>query len=760
MAGSTSDRVFRQMHQLLDFGAVGTMSDAQLLDHFVSRRDEAAEVAFEAMVIRHGPMVLRVCRSVLHNAHDAEDAFQAVFLVLANRAGAIRRSESVASWLFGVARRVATRAKRGAARRQRLNQVVAERTSVSDLQAEDDPDWEILHEEVHDLPERLRAPVVLCYLQGLTYAAAARELGLSEMAIRGRLSRGRERLRQRLTRRGVMIPAGIMIAGAAGQAEAAIPGTLIHSTVRIALGFAAGNTAAILARGVLNSMLLQRLRVATALLSLAMGGNYLAWHTFASAVDGKSQTNPGPAVVRAPGALPATIPARLSGRADDGHGNPIPGATISLFSLGGRGLNLTGRATTDQEGHYIITDATLPVLTSFNGYLFPKEITPYAEFMLSGAVPGLGITWSPPKSIYAIKEPDPNDIQVRRAPLGEPVVLDLTFRKAAALRGKVVDDQRNPLPGAKLQVLGADLLDDAGREMNYPQGYDLTAILGPVGRAVTDREGRFRMDGLPDRTCFFISARRPDADDATVNFYAATIDGPNTIHEELPPDAYNGRGRHEVKTGDLAIILPKLRPIAVTVMADDTGQPFPRVRIGTSTPVTEIASSGTTDGAGKTVLNLPPGRYEIYSDPPLETRYIRTEHPLLVVERGHGAQPYVVRQKAGFELLIEAVEADSGKPVAGARFWKVPEHQSELRGEIRPSTFIVENPWTDAKGKLRAVLPPEPGQRYRFRFAGIRAPNGGISLAEHYEADPAESASIELAAGKTVRLRFVLRKPS
>jgi hypothetical protein len=203
------------------------------------------------------------------------------------------------------------------------------------------------------------------------------------------------------------------------------------------------------------------------------------------------------------------------------------------------------------------------------------------------------------------------------------------------------------LPGVKLQVQGADLLDDAGREINYPQAYDLRAILGPVGRAITDREGRFRMDGLPDRACFFISARRPEADDATVNFYAATIDGPNTVHEELPPDAFNGRRRHEVKSGDLAIILPKLRPIAVTVMADDTGQPFPRVRIGTSTPVTEIASSGTTDGAGKTLLNLPPGRYEIYSDPPIETRYIRTEHLLLVVERGHGAQPYVVRQKAG-----------------------------------------------------------------------------------------------------------------
>src|SRR5262249_23079684 len=153
------------------------------------------------------------------------------------------------------------------------------------------PDWEILHEEINGLPERLRASIVLCYLQGLTYAAAAHQLGLSEMAIRGRLARARERLRQRLTRRGVTVPAGLLVAGAAGQAQAAIPMTLIHSTIRVALGFMAGNTAAILARGVLDSMLLDQLRVATVLLCLGIGAGYWAWHTFASAVDRKDQAN-------------------------------------------------------------------------------------------------------------------------------------------------------------------------------------------------------------------------------------------------------------------------------------------------------------------------------------------------------------------------------------------------------------------------------------------------------------------------------------
>ncbi len=153
----------RQVHRLFNSGAVGTMTDAQLLDQIVARRDEAAEAAFEELVIRHGPMVLRVCRGLLHDLHDAEDAFQAVFLVLANRAGSIRHRRSLASWLFGVARRVAKRDRRSAARRRARNQVLAERTPEIELPAERDPDWGILHEEIQDLPQRLRAPIVLCY---------------------------------------------------------------------------------------------------------------------------------------------------------------------------------------------------------------------------------------------------------------------------------------------------------------------------------------------------------------------------------------------------------------------------------------------------------------------------------------------------------------------------------------------------------------------------------------------------------------------
>ncbi len=125
MANSSSDSVQKQVQRLFNLGTVGSLSDAQLLDWFVSERDEAREAAFEELMIRHGPMVFRVCRSVLQDTHDAEDAFQAAFLVLAHRARSIRRRGSVASWLFGVAHRVASRARRRAARRRARDQRIA-----------------------------------------------------------------------------------------------------------------------------------------------------------------------------------------------------------------------------------------------------------------------------------------------------------------------------------------------------------------------------------------------------------------------------------------------------------------------------------------------------------------------------------------------------------------------------------------------------------------------------------------------------------
>ena len=177
-------------------------SDAELLERFARARDHAA---FAALVRRHGPMVFGVCRRVLRDPNDAEEAFQITFLVLVRKAGGLRQPDRLANWLYGVANRVARKARVSAARRGRHEQAAAgvDEYSTSDVA---DADFRaVLDEEMVALPDKYRAPLVLCYLEGLTNEAAAERLGWPPGSMSYRLARGRELLRQRLVRRGVWL---------------------------------------------------------------------------------------------------------------------------------------------------------------------------------------------------------------------------------------------------------------------------------------------------------------------------------------------------------------------------------------------------------------------------------------------------------------------------------------------------------------------------------------------------------------------------
>jgi RNA polymerase sigma factor (sigma-70 family) len=193
-----------------DPAGANRLTDGELLGRFVAGRDEAA---FEELLRRHGPMVLGVCRRILYDVNDAEDAFQATFLALLRQAGSINKRESVGSWLYGVAYRIAVKAK-SRARRRRTH----ERRGVA-MPAEDplyEAIWRdlrpVLDEEVNGLPAKYRRPVVLCYLEGKPYAEAARELRCSKGTVCLRLARARELLRQRLARRDVVLSAGLFLA--------------------------------------------------------------------------------------------------------------------------------------------------------------------------------------------------------------------------------------------------------------------------------------------------------------------------------------------------------------------------------------------------------------------------------------------------------------------------------------------------------------------------------------------------------------------
>ncbi len=355
MASRQSDSVFRHVRRIFNLGAVGTVSDAQLLDWYISSRDESAEAAFEELMLRHGPMVLGICRNLLQNADDAQDAFQAVFLVLANRARSIRRKDSVASWLFGVAQRVAARARTRTARRRSIDQKAAERVPECYVAPEPDSDQDVVHEELDRLPERLRAPLVLCYLEGLTYDAAAQHLDLSEGALRGRLSQARDRLRSRLTRRGVAVSAGLLAAGASGQVQAAVPEELLRSTIQIAQGLNAGNAATLLARGVLNAMMLKQLKVAAGLLAIGAATCFtagLAW-----GLGPRPQIPADAHTVASPtGSSAAQTPKRERRQAQargvvvDEAGQPVAGVDVLAHPF----TNREAHAITDESGSFTI----------------------------------------------------------------------------------------------------------------------------------------------------------------------------------------------------------------------------------------------------------------------------------------------------------------------------------------------------------------------------------------------------------------------
>src|SRR5438552_4053282 len=205
--------------------------DRQLLERFAGGRDADA---FAALLERHAGLVHGVCRRVLRDDHLADDAFQATFLVLARKAGSLRRGELLANWLFGVARRLALKA-RGRQRRSAARDRAAARPEAVEPRPWDDL-LLVLDEELHRLPDRYRRPLLACYFDELTQDTAAQELNLSVRTLRRRLERGRAVLRARLAARGVALSAGLL---AAAVAPAAVEATLLDATVAAALGGAA-----------------------------------------------------------------------------------------------------------------------------------------------------------------------------------------------------------------------------------------------------------------------------------------------------------------------------------------------------------------------------------------------------------------------------------------------------------------------------------------------------------------------------------------
>jgi RNA polymerase sigma factor (sigma-70 family) len=275
MPASQLKHVIHTLHRAAIPHAASGPTDGELLESYLAGREEAA---LAELVYRHGPMVWAVCRRLLRCHHDVEDAFQATFLVLVRKAGSIVPREKVANWLYGVAHQTALYARATLARRSNREKqvtsmpdpVIEQQDAIADLQA-------LLDLELSRLPEKYRAVVVSCDLEGKTRKEAARHLQLPEGTVASRLATARNMLAKRLSRRGLAVSGATLAAALSQDARACVPASVTSSTIKTATHFAAGKataagaislSAVALAEGVIKTMLLNKLKIASALLTV------------------------------------------------------------------------------------------------------------------------------------------------------------------------------------------------------------------------------------------------------------------------------------------------------------------------------------------------------------------------------------------------------------------------------------------------------------------------------------------------------------
>ena len=368
MASVRRDAALRQIDRLFGEGTLAGLPDARLVERYVLHRDE---LAFEALVRRHGSMVLGVCRRVLEDPNDADDAFQAAFLLLARKARSIRVDGSLGGWLHRVAWRIALQVHSDAARRRVQERRAAERSgeAVAPDTWHDDT-AAVIHQEIDRLPERYRRPFVLCCLEDMTYQEAARHLHWSEATTRGRLARARDLLRARLARRGVTL-AGIAWPGRAARVPTALLDAAVRSARQLALGksVAVSTTTIALMKQAARGMMIARFQAVAAATLLVAALTGLATAVAVAGIGGETKIPAGSGQVMKDGPLPAATaaPSRpgkgemmpIRGRVLAPDGKPAEGADVFVvvnlprpLTMDAETSRVLGPARTDADGRF------------------------------------------------------------------------------------------------------------------------------------------------------------------------------------------------------------------------------------------------------------------------------------------------------------------------------------------------------------------------------------------------------------------------
>jgi RNA polymerase sigma factor (sigma-70 family) len=687
MAAGQLGVVLRHIHRLAAGGRREPTTDRQLLEAFAVRRDEAA---FTDLVARHGTMVLRVCRRVLRHEQDAEDAFQATFLVLARNSGSIRKREALAGWLYGVAYRTAMKAKRSAARRRDHEG----RAGAAAPRAAADPTWSdvqaALDEEVERLPGPFRAAFALCVLEGKSVPEAAAALGCKAGTVSSRVTRARRLLRERLARRGIVLSAVLAaLAVAGGIGRAAVPAALAKITVRYGLLVAAGLPAAgqvpphlaALAEGVTGAMITSKLKVATAVLLavvLVAGAGALAWQALTA------RGQPGGQKSRARGEGPepmvateaADSPAgdgkgdsvEVRGRVLDPDGKPVRGAKLLFLRGWARESANQVSATTSAGGEFLFT---VPRPRAANvGWEMPGEDT----YVLA-AVEGYGFA------------------AARLSKPGDAAGLTLRLVKDdVPIQGRVLDLQGKPVAGATVRISGleplnlpqlyvpktGDLTDWlAALQTNKKDPWDtqrayLTVLAGLgfdqlVPPVTTREDGRFQVRGLGRERLARLRIDGPTI--ATQVVYVMTRPCEKI---RLPLSRRYPRGETITYYGAAFEVLAEpTRPVVGVVRDGDTGKPVPGVTVEPSKVTNPFDISNYNAGLVRTTTDKD-GRYRLLGLPKGDdNQVVATTNNLpyvpavRTVENTPGLEPVTVDfvLRRGIWVKGRVTEKGTGKPL-------------------------------------------------------------------------------------------------
>jgi RNA polymerase sigma factor (sigma-70 family) len=607
--------VLRHLRGLAARPASGA-DDRQLLERFAAARDETA---FEALLRRHGPMVLGVCRRLLRDPNDADDAFQATFLMLACKADAITQRESVGGWLHQVAYTTALKAKAGAAARQRHESRAGGRLPVDPLDEVTGRELlAVLDEELARLPGRHRAPLVLCYLEGKTRDEAAQQLGCPLGTLKRRLEEARACLRVRLERRGLTLPAALL---ATGAMSAAVPKALAATTAKAATGKAAAVSAPVagLLHGSLRALTMGRLKtVGAVLLAVALaaaGTGLLAYrapgHAETAPADdtppaapagAKDEAGPRPAPM---GEAKETV---VSGRVLDPEGKPAAGAEVAALLYLPRILavgetKLAARGKSDGEGRYrleVVIPAGEPYFVHLRGVARGH---------------GLGATMIDSRDVRP-------DTTIKLVP-------------EQTIRAGLITIEGAAAAGVKLRV----------RLPAYGAVPDGEPWPGPL---TTDERGRFTLRGLGLGTRVFLE-----------------VEDDRFVRQRLALEVGAGKPGEEP-----TFTLAPLRVLEGTVTQEDTANPIPGARVVVEAHANQGNTSDTVEARADER-----GRYRaipydgnalvVRVFPPDDLPYLpRTEQ----IRWAGATVKRAVDAKLPRGVLVrgQVTDAGSGKPVAGA----------------------------------------------------------------------------------------------